>query len=241
MKEIIKNITPVLRAGLELVIKGVVEAAAVFLLGKIMVALTSVSVLISAGISAGVYSSWDDEQGGILSKYLPFYEFVTEWAADQGVAKAQLALGVKYRDGEGVARNYEKAAMEFRSAAKQDNVDAQYLLGKLYDEGLGVPQNDKEAAKWIKLAAEQGHVEAQNNLGVRYRDGKGVQRNNIAAYMWFDIAASSGHESADKSRKKLMKIKTMGHVERSKAKKLAEVCKAKDYRGCYDPAVKTKD
>lgn len=49
-------------------------------------------------------------------------------AANQGNADAQYQLGLRYFNGNGVRRNYTKAASWFRKAAEQGNTHAQYQL-----------------------------------------------------------------------------------------------------------------
>jgi uncharacterized protein len=49
-------------------------------------------------------------------------------AANQGDAEAQYRLGLRYFNGKGVRRNYTKAAVWFRKAAKQGHIHAQYQL-----------------------------------------------------------------------------------------------------------------
>ena len=92
--------------------------------------------------------------------------------AEQGLAQAQLNLGVMYKDEEGVPQDYKEAVKWFRLSAEQGVARAQNQLGKLYRQGLGVPQDYKEAVKWYRLAAEQEYADAQSNLGVMYREGQ---------------------------------------------------------------------
>jgi len=49
-------------------------------------------------------------------------------AANQGNADAQYQLGLCYFNGNGVRRNYTKAAVWFRMAAEQGHTHAQYQL-----------------------------------------------------------------------------------------------------------------
>jgi TPR repeat protein len=94
--------------------------------------------------------------------------------ANQGVADAQVNLGLMYHNGEGVPQNSAEAMSWFRMAADQGLAEAQYNLGIMYQAGEGVPQNYADAAKWYRKAAEQGYAPAQFNLGVSYRHGTGV-------------------------------------------------------------------
>ena len=98
----------------------------------------------------------------------------TRLAAEQGDARAQFALGLMYRDGEGVLKDDAEAVRWYRLAAEQGLAGAQYNLGFMYANGLGVPEDDAEAVRWWGLAAEQGDVDAQFTLGFIYINGEGV-------------------------------------------------------------------
>ena len=68
---------------------------------------------------------------------------------------AQEKLAICYYNGEGVERDYEKAAYWFALAAKQGSITAQYYLGGCYQKGTGVEQSDEKAVQWLREAAEQ--------------------------------------------------------------------------------------
>ena len=92
--------------------------------------------------------------------------------AEQGLAQAQLNLGMMYMRGQGVSQDYKKAVRLFRLSAEQGLVESQFNLGRMYDQGKLVPQDFGEAVKWYRLAAEQEYADAQSNLGVMYREGQ---------------------------------------------------------------------
>jgi len=81
-----------------------------------------------------------------------------EWTplAEQGHAKAQHNLGLMYRQGMGVEKDFTAAAEWYRRAAEQGIAIAQHNLGVLYYEGDGVEQDYTAAAEWYRRAAEQG-------------------------------------------------------------------------------------
>ena len=56
----------------------------------------------------------------------------------QGHAMAQYNVGVYYRVGEVVEKNFAEAAQWFEKAAEQGIDDAMFQLGKLYQSGAGV-------------------------------------------------------------------------------------------------------
>lgn len=75
--------------------------------------------------------------------------------AEQGDAEAQFVLGTMYRDGQGVAQDYDEALRWWRKAAELGVVDAQFALGNLYAGGSGVAKDNVLAYMWYSIAALQ--------------------------------------------------------------------------------------
>jgi TPR repeat protein len=97
------------------------------------------------------------------------YAQASHWwhlAAQQGLAKAQFALGVLYANGRGVNTDYARAVHWYRQAAKQGLAEAQYNLGMHYWLSRGMPRDAAMAIKWLRKAADQGLPQAQHNLGL---------------------------------------------------------------------------
>jgi TPR repeat protein len=118
-------------------------------------------------------------------------------SAQQGLAAAQLVLGVLYSTGSGgLLQNSSEGLKWTRRAADQGLAGAQVLLGKMYQDGRGVPKNYTEAMKWYRKAADQEDSTAQNELGYMYAKGEGVERNIAEATKWFRKAADQGLEIA---------------------------------------------
>lgn len=80
-------------------------------------------------------------------------------SASQGNIAAQHNIENIYNDGEGVPKNFNKAAEWFEKAAIQGYVDAQYNLGVLYRDILGFDQDHIKAKKWFKLACDNGDTQ----------------------------------------------------------------------------------
>lgn len=78
--------------------------------------------------------------------------------AEQGDARAQNALGLRYATGDGLQLDEREAARWFTRAAEQGNINAQSKLGALYWVGRGVPQNLNQAYFWTVLARAGGDV-----------------------------------------------------------------------------------
>jgi len=112
--------------------------------------------------------------------------------AEQGDARGQYNLGVKYDEGEGVPQDYKEAVKWYRMAAEQGYAEAQLHLAHLYRVGHRVPKDYAEAAKWYRKLAEQGHAAAQYFLGDIYEYGRGIPENYKEAVKWFRMSAEQG-------------------------------------------------
>lgn len=113
-------------------------------------------------------------------------------AADQGLPKAQTALGYAHELGRGVPRNYPEAARWYGEAARQGYAPADYNLGVLYLHGHGVARNESRAFELFSRAAREGVAMAQCALGFLYRDGRGVHRDIKQAFQFQRAAAEKG-------------------------------------------------
>jgi TPR repeat protein len=106
------------------------------------------------------------KQASVLYKY----------AAEQGYAFAQEALGNLYYDGATVPRNFRVATRFFRQAADQGLASAQHSLADCYESGEGFenaggPDLDS-AVRYYKLAAAQGDPLSISALARIDRDHK---------------------------------------------------------------------
>jgi hypothetical protein len=124
--------------------------------------------------------------------------------AARGDAEAQLALGLRYAEGDGVIQSDKEAAKWLALAAKQGLDEAQYHYGLALLEGRGVVQDYKAAFSWIEKPAKRGYAKAQYSLGELYRYGTGTAIDKARAYLWFNLAASQGVDVAAKARDSLV-------------------------------------
>ncbi len=112
--------------------------------------------------------------------------------ANGGNAKAQLLVGLKYLDGDGVAVDEAIAAKWLQRAADQGEPIAQYRLGTLFERGHGVATDPAKAVRLYEAAARQGNRKAMHNLAVAYAEGTGTAKNFTEAARWFGKAANLG-------------------------------------------------
>jgi TonB family protein len=85
-------------------------------------------------------------------------------AAPLGLPQLQSMLGLAYRDGTGVTRDYLQARKWLGKAAAQSWPKAQYALAVLTEQGMGGPRNETEALALYQKAAARGIPEAAQRL-----------------------------------------------------------------------------
>lgn len=129
------------------------------------------SYLMIAAVMLGVYG------GGLDRASADFYKgqqagyagdmvtAVKEWesSANQGDVDSQRALGMIYRDGDGVPQDFKEAVKWYSLAAEQGDAAAQRSLGYMYLNGEGVIQDYIFAHMW-------GNISASNDGEARLRD-----------------------------------------------------------------------
>jgi len=123
------------------------------------------------------------------------YSEAARWFSEaaKGFPKAKYALGVCYRDGQGVPQDHSEAVKWFRKGADQWRLPrAQYALGVCYRDGRGVPKDYSEAVKWFRKAADQGDAQAQYSLAIHYIRGDGVSKDIDEAASWLQKATDNG-------------------------------------------------
>jgi TPR repeat protein len=120
--------------------------------------------------------------------------------AEEGDVIAQNRLGLFYKFGRGVPKNYGQAKRWFEEAAKQGHAGAQINLGMLYLREDAPPRSPQMAIFWFSRAAEQGVVPAFTKLGQMYQEAEGVPEDLIQAYMWFHLAAANGEAPSAEKR-----------------------------------------
>ena len=112
--------------------------------------------------------------------------------ATAGNAKAELIVGLKYLDGDGVPVSEPDAAKWLERAAEAGLPVAQYRLGTMFERGRGVTADAAKSVHWYALAAQAGNRKAMHNLAVAYASGSGVAKNLSEAARWFSKAAALG-------------------------------------------------
>ncbi len=141
-----------------------------------------------------------DAQAALARRDYAAARQLLEPLARDGVAQAQLQLGLLHYHGHGVRESDAQARQWFERAARQGLAEAQFQLGNMYAYGLADPAADADpnrlAAQWYFEAARQGHADAQYSLGILFLSGTGLQQSPEEAQRWIARAAAQGHADA---------------------------------------------
>lgn len=115
---------------------------------------------------------------------------------EDGDAEAQFRLGMIYRDGLGVPRDYAESVKWLTLAASQGMADAQFRLGMMYYRARGVEKDYAAAMRWLEKAAGQEHDRALLVMGRMYEVGEGVVVDMAKAKAFYSRSAARGNGKA---------------------------------------------
>jgi hypothetical protein len=108
-------------------------------------------------------------------------------ACDNLYAKACTDLGVMYRRGQEVRRNYPKAAELLLRGCDGGNGLGCSDLGLMYWEGV-VPKDDHRAVALFQRGCDEGDNNGCRVLGFMYEKGQGVTKDQARAAMFYQKA-----------------------------------------------------
>lgn len=117
-------------------------------------------------------------------------------AAELGYPSAEMELGSRYGDGDGVSLDRDVEISWYRKAAEQGEPIAQVSLAAFLFAGEGIEKDPKLGMQWLTKAAMSGEAVAQHVLGTMYA-GKGVvPKNDQLSIKWLTLAAEQGNAEA---------------------------------------------
>lgn len=115
-------------------------------------------------------------------------------AGEQGMASAQLRLGIFYFEGLAGEPDYTKAAEWYLKAAERGRPEAQFYLACMTLQNIGPKNELNNPAHWLREASDQQYSNAQVNLALLYLDGAGsIARDPNIAAMLLRQAAEQGN------------------------------------------------
>lgn len=155
--------------------------------------------LLPQAMRIGLTTGWPPREGVISPDCIRMLEVYT---ANKN-ATSQNKLGVLYRDGKGVAQDFQQAIRHFRDASELGDRQAYNNLGMMYAFGWGVDKNLADAAVQFRKAADLGSVGGMDNLGTLYLNGHGVTQDYYEALKFFRLAADRGYANAQANMGKM--------------------------------------
>ena len=125
---------------------------------KIIALLTLLSGISNAGFYKDFVSELGDGYGQHFEgKYKEAFEILNPLSVN-GDDKAQLYVGLMYREGDGVKQDYFKAFKLFEKSAEQGNAWSQKHLAWMYIDGNGVLKDYKKAKYWFQKAYQNNDM-----------------------------------------------------------------------------------
>ena len=105
-------------------------------------------------VSIGMCWSGDYQKGLDAAQNGNYTAALKEWRplAEQGHSESQFVLGLLYRNGKGVEKDFSKAIKWYLLAAENGHAKAQAKLGYMYVNGEGVNKNYVRAYMWGRLS-----------------------------------------------------------------------------------------
>lgn len=113
-------------------------------------------------------------------------------AAEKGYAPAMRQAGLMYSNGNGVARDWNRAFVLFEQAAGKGDVASKFLLGECLFYGKGTTKDQKRAVSILSEAAGANEPRAMNLLGTCYQRGFGTKPDYEKALELFRKAGEAG-------------------------------------------------
>ena len=105
--------------------------------------------------------------------------------ANQNDTLSQFYLGLLYKNGLGINRDYTKAFELFEIVSGKGLIEGYYNLGLLYYNGLGTEKNYNKAFFNFNIAKDK-IVESYYYLGVIYSEPRGIEIDYLKAERFFD-------------------------------------------------------
>ncbi|KAF9938328.1 hypothetical protein BGZ67_000293 [Mortierella alpina] len=147
-----------------------------------------------------------EEQRKLNNRFLHHEACVTEhhqktmeWfnsATGSGAASAELNIGIMYRKGKGLKRDYKRAMDRLVKASDAGNNTAMVRIGIMYSTCRGVERDYVKAVEWFVKASEAGNAYAMMRVGFLYLTGRGDEKDYSKAMDWLVKASDAGNSSA---------------------------------------------
>lgn len=129
-------------------------------------------------------------------KYLNYISLLLQLLSIKDEAKGLCMLGLAYKKGEQVEKNYSKALEYFKSASDLGNSDGLYYIAMMHYFGEGVECDAKKCFIYLKEAALKKNCKALFQVGQFYYHGIFYPQNYLTAKELFESAAAINNPDA---------------------------------------------
>lgn len=117
--------------------------------------------------------------------------------AEQGNSEAQFSVGVMYRNGQGIAKNYDESLKWLRISAAQKYRPAIYAIGLAYIHGLGMQKDPHEAMKYFQKGHDLQHARSSEALAMIYLYGQyNVKKDVVKAKTYLHQGLEFGNPAS---------------------------------------------
>lgn len=132
-----------------------------------------------------------DYMEGLRLFYLKKYEEslpILTRAAEGGSAKAQHFLAMMYENGNGVERDFSKAAYWYEKTAEQGDLEAQLTYAMICALGKGMEADLAKACHWATVSYHRGNHKAAQTLQLIRSQAGGIAAESIEAFKTAHLA-----------------------------------------------------
>ncbi|PAA88107.1 hypothetical protein BOX15_Mlig005775g2, partial [Macrostomum lignano] len=152
----------------------------------------------------------------------PYLSAMDDVFLNIGVAEAENALGVAYRNGMAVDKDDKLAFKWFLKSARHGYASAMSNLGLAFYNGTGCERSPTSARWWLQKAADLGQSEAQLKLAGMLIEGEGGPADSEKAVELLKSAADQGLPGALEALQQQMRRGAMKAKRMNSARKIVE-------------------
>lgn len=117
---------------------------------------------------------------------------MTRSKADAGDVASMMLLSRLYREGRGLPRSAEQAAIWMRLASEAGDAGAMAAMAELHEMGKGVPKDLAQAFALFTRSAALGDAAGMGGLAAMYNNGTGTPKNAALSVEWARKGAAAG-------------------------------------------------
>lgn len=133
----------------------------------------------------------------VKSANYPWAKYCYERAVSLGSKDAAFELGKWLYEGNGIAKDCNKAIEYLCKIGEENNLEAQKLLVAIYKDNKGVTPDLEKEIYWMTKAADNNDVESIMNLAQAYELGiKGLKKDKKLSFAMYEKAANLNNKDA---------------------------------------------